>query len=419
MSATKHFFIQHNTVFRVAFLILIFFLFAYRPVNDPDFGWHLQSGKTVIETRLVPKQDIFSYTMPDYPWVEQEYLSDAIYYVLYRFGNGTLLLSLLYVLVGFFIFVLLLPRLCGCSNWEDRMLIALSAFFASRPFFGVRSQVLGWLGFLLVWFLWTKYQEVHEKKWLWLLPLLFFAWANLHPSFPVGFVLLGILMFFDITGAFPDASFVSFDSFRAWFWKQKEKLILFASVVIVSLAVTLINPFGYRLYMDIVYAVTNQFNREFIAEWTPSAINAQNLVVFYVYLFSFFFIVFNQVGRSRSWGGGEAGKGEEIFSFRDTTLLLLFLASALSSQRLVPFFVLVSLPMLYRKTSSHKLIFPALAFVLAGVMLLGGISSSRQKENSLLNDVIYETPRATIDLPYWGNQKYFFVDVPTGAFDYI
>lgn len=406
----KHFFSsRHAFALRIAFLIFIFFLFSYRPVNDPDFGWHLRVGQIEVATGVVPKHDIFSWTMPHYPWVGQEYLSDAIYYVLYRLGGGTLLLSLLYVAIGFLIFIILLPRVSGSPDWEDSMLIGLSAFFVSRPFFGVRSQVLGWLGFLLVWLLWAKYRETGRRTWPWVLPFVFFVWANLHASFPIGFVLLGILMFFDVVDSFPGATLVSFASLRSWFLVQKEKLFLFACVAGISFAATLMNPFGYRLYEDIAHALTNQLNRGFIAEWTPAVINSQNLIVFFVYLFSFLFIVLNHIGV------GE----EKHFSFRDTALLLLFLGAALSSQRLVPFFVLISLPMLYRIIASNRLILPALAFVLAGAMMFGSIFSNRKTGDPVPNDAIYETPAATIDLPYWGNQTYFFTDVPVGAFEYI
>lgn len=409
MASVKTFFSSNATIIRIIFLILIFFLFAYHPVNDPDFGWHLRAGQIEIESGIVPKHDIFSWTMPEYQWVNHEYLTDALYFVLYRLGNSTLFLLLLYAAVGFLIFVVLLPRLCGNLDWEDRMLIGLSAFFVSRPFFGARSQVLGWLGFLLVRFLWEKYRATQQKKWLWFLPLVFFVWANLHASFPIGFVLLGLLMFFDIADSFPGASSASYASLRLWLLNQKEKMFFFVLVVLGSLAVTFINPFGYHLYLDLVRTVQSPLMKNFIAEWVPAAINGKNAAVFYAYLFSFFLIIFHKIGV-------DEGKN---FSFRDTVLFLLFLATALSSQRFIPFFVLVSLPMLYQKISSNKLMMPALAFVLAGVMIFPNIVLSRNMEMKNPDDVIYETPATMIDLPYWGNQTYFSADVPVGAFDYI
>ncbi|MBU6415304.1 hypothetical protein KGQ34_03660 [Patescibacteria group bacterium] len=409
MIAVKNFFSSHETAIRIIFLILIFFLFAYRPVNDPDFGWHLAAGNIEIASGAIPKLDLFSWTMPEYQWVNHEYLADAFYFALYRLGHGTLILLLLYVAVGFLIFVVLLPRLCGNPDWEDRMLIALSALFVSRPFFGVRTQVLGWLGFLLVWFLWERYLATREKKWLWFLLPLFLLWANVHASFPIGFVLLGLLMFFDVADSFPGASQASYASLRLWFAREKEKICFFALIGVASLAATFINPFGYHLHLDLIRTIQSPLMKSFIAEWVPAAINAKNAAVFYAYLFSFFLIIFHKIGIDK----------KENFSFRDTVLFLLFLGAALSSQRLIPFFVLVSLPMLYKKISSNKLMVPALAFVLAGAMIFPNIALNRNKtEIKNPDDVIYETPRGTIDLPQWGNQKYFSADVPAEAFGY-
>src|ERR1700733_10333964 len=79
------------------FLIVILFyfgLFVYKDTVtlDPDFGWHLQFGRLVLKTHIVPVDDTYSYTMPSYHFVNHEWGADILIASVYdRFGMGTLI----------------------------------------------------------------------------------------------------------------------------------------------------------------------------------------------------------------------------------------------------------------------------------------------------------------------------------------
>src|SRR3990167_4780713 len=70
-------------------LVLIFLSFILFNVKsylllDPDFGWHLKVGELIIKTAVVPKTDIFSYTMLSYPFVDHEWLTNVILNIGYQ-----------------------------------------------------------------------------------------------------------------------------------------------------------------------------------------------------------------------------------------------------------------------------------------------------------------------------------------------
>src|ERR1044072_5792385 len=54
-----------------------------RPILDPDFGWHFRDGLDIIQTHKGPYLDPCSYTMPDWKWVNHEWLTDVLMTILH------------------------------------------------------------------------------------------------------------------------------------------------------------------------------------------------------------------------------------------------------------------------------------------------------------------------------------------------
>src|SRR5581483_8050101 len=76
-------------------------------------------------------------------------------------------------------------------------------------------------------------------------------WANLHAGFMVGFVILFLRAFTD--------------SFH------KRKLVIYSTVILLaSILASLINPYGVRLWFEIVQPLTDQSIHHTISEWQPS-----------------------------------------------------------------------------------------------------------------------------------------------------
>lgn len=69
----------------VALFLLALFTMAVRETLDPDMWWHLRTGEYILQEGL-PRQDIFSFTVPDHAWVTHEWLSQLFMWLVYQVG---------------------------------------------------------------------------------------------------------------------------------------------------------------------------------------------------------------------------------------------------------------------------------------------------------------------------------------------
>ena len=60
------------------FAVLLGMTLMLRPPLDPDLGWHLRTGQLILATHQIPHADIYSYTAHGAPWVDQEWLWEAV-----------------------------------------------------------------------------------------------------------------------------------------------------------------------------------------------------------------------------------------------------------------------------------------------------------------------------------------------------
>src|SRR5215467_11505247 len=167
--------------------ILLFGLLAMtaRPALDPDLWWHLRTGQWIVETGTVPHTDPFSFTRAGQAWVSHEWLSEILFYEVWRHAGfgGLIALSAVVTTAGFMI---LYFRCGGVSAWAAAA-TALGAV-ASAPAWGVRPQMFTFaLTSLLLWLV----EHAERRPWVlcWIPPIFLF-WLNLH----AGFVLAPILL---------------------------------------------------------------------------------------------------------------------------------------------------------------------------------------------------------------------------------
>ena len=96
-----------------AFIFLIHPLLAiYRPgglLQDPGTGWHLVTGRLILDTGSIPARDPFSYTAAGHEWINLAWLFEAAGALLVRLG-GLPLFATACVLVYAFIPVLVFRR---------------------------------------------------------------------------------------------------------------------------------------------------------------------------------------------------------------------------------------------------------------------------------------------------------------------
>ena len=286
----------------IVLIILFYFAsFLFRSVVtlDPDFGWHLQFGRVITSTHSIPLNDLYSYTMPSYHFIDHEWGTDIMIALVYdRFG--IIFLNVIFALFG-------VGALYFLSRNIELQWAALPLFLVGGTIFefmGIRPQIITWaLLALLMSIIWQK--KVWQK-WRFAIPILFLLWANIHGGFAIGIVVLGW--------------FVIVDAIVHQHVDKKD-----SAVLLLSILATLVNPYGYHLWVEVTKSAIDPNLRWTIQEWYP-AVYFTNLAFWLYAVISIFLVI-----RYRR-------------KFSPTTLgiyALLFVAG-MSSMRNIPIFVVVS-----------------------------------------------------------------------------
>jgi len=212
-------------------------------IEDPDFGWHIQAGNLLIK-QGISYVDPFSYSMPSYPFVDHEWLTNVILTLIFiTFSTAPLLVLFSCLAIG----SLFLQTIVVEKKW-----VSIPFFLAAGTLFefvGIRTQILTWcfLSFLLL----VLFQEKLWEKLRFFLPVLFFLWANLHGGFGIG---LGVLSIVLIGRCLEEKSAI------------KETFL----ILLLCMATTLINPFGIRLWWEFWMQLSDTQLRWSITEWYPA-----------------------------------------------------------------------------------------------------------------------------------------------------
>lgn len=232
---------------------------------DPGVGWHLKTGEFVLHHEVVPGHDPFLSADRPRQWVADQWFSDLLFYKAYQAGDWPLLYTLLGVsyLATFFIVLNGALRLEGNSFIASSIGSFLAFKFATIHFI-LRPVQLSFLCFALLLWLLYRYKADQGRplsSLLWL-PVLFSVWANIHPSFVTGLLLLGLFIVTEWSRQI-SLSELSF----AYLFKQLRHVKWLLFILFISLAVTAINPYGFDLHKSIFSLGSNQFFMNLHQEW--------------------------------------------------------------------------------------------------------------------------------------------------------
>jgi hypothetical protein len=154
---------------------------------DPSTGVHVRTGQWILIDHAIPRRDLFSFTMPNRPWCDWEWLSDVVFALAYRLrglagvaGLGVPALCILSVIVYRTARVYAGPVVAGvvCSL----VMATTIVHWLTRP------HLFTWIG--VAGFCWALERRACERK-LWVLAVGMAFWVNLHPGFVAGFLILG------------------------------------------------------------------------------------------------------------------------------------------------------------------------------------------------------------------------------------
>jgi hypothetical protein len=217
-----------------------------------DTWWHLRAGQLIWESRSVSLQDHFSHTVAGAYWPDHEWLTQALFFLLYSLGGMPLLTGFAAALV---VASLILVWQMTPGPFRVRFLLCLLAIMPSATQWSVRPHVVTLLAFTSTAFLLTRRRFI-------LLPLVFLLWANAH-----GAVLLGVVM----VGTVALVSVV------------RKRSLLTREIIAAAFCAgaTVCTPLGLRFWTDLPASIMR--NRLYqIDEWRPPALSDLSLLGFWV-----------------------------------------------------------------------------------------------------------------------------------------
>ena len=235
-----------------------------RLLGDAGIGWHIRSGQLILATHAIPRTDVFSATMYGKPWFAWEWLYDLpVGWLEHQAGlNGVVWFTAATIAVVFAsTFRLLVHR--GADLVVAFALVMLAAS-ASMIHFFARPHVVSWL-LTLGWFWIVDSFDRGEARLVWVLPFVMLIWVNVHGGFLVGFVLLAIYW----VSAGWQAVTLKENKLEEFLAKlhARSRALTMAKIFVVSLAATLVNPYGWQLHIHIYKYLSNRFLMDHIDEF--------------------------------------------------------------------------------------------------------------------------------------------------------
>lgn len=244
---------KRTWIFAILGVFLIFFTSLQAPI-DPDFGWHLRIGQDILVKHTISHFDPYSFSMSDFPWISYSWLSDifvALAHNLFGFFGLSIFFSFIAALAFF------LAARAYQAPLPYQIIAALFGSILSVSIVGIRDQMWSVLGLATLIFILLRLRKNFQSRIIWFLPLLFFLWANLHPGFAIGLILFFV---FIIATIFSEKAKIS---------QSLSNYKNLYTCFFASIAVTFLNPFGTRIYEEIIRTGTDFYGRSFIIEWQP------------------------------------------------------------------------------------------------------------------------------------------------------
>ena len=159
-------------------------------LQSVDLTYHLRAGSEILDTRAIPAIDTWTFTASGLPWTDQQWGAQVLLAGVYHLASwtGLVLLRAVFVAVVFgCLFEASRRRGLGVRHaaW-----LTLAAFAVAAAALSLRPQLFG-MAFFAVVLLLVADRRAHPRR-LWIAPLIVLVWANIHGSFFLGPIVLGL-----------------------------------------------------------------------------------------------------------------------------------------------------------------------------------------------------------------------------------
>ena len=229
-------------------------------LSSVDLTYHLRAGNEFLDTGRVPSVDRWTFTAAGLPWFDQQWGAQALLALVERIGGWTGLVPLRGIMVGFIFGSLGLIAWRRGVGPRTTALLVLAAFIVAAPALALRPQLFGMVCFSIVLLLVTD-RRAHPER-LWIVPIVVLAWANLHGSFFLGPLVMGLAWLEDVHDRVNGA----------------RRTLFLAAISAVAACVT---PFGPMVWVYALGLAVNPDVTSRITEWQPTSLRDVPGILFF------------------------------------------------------------------------------------------------------------------------------------------
>jgi hypothetical protein len=229
-------------------------------VSAVDLAYHLRAGEQILAGGGLPRVDTFTFTAAGREWVDQQWGAQVILAAVYRLAGWTALAVLRAALVGFLFGLLFLACRLRGADVRTAAWLSLAAFIVAAPALALRPQLIGMV-LLAITLVLIADRRTHPRLFL-LVPVVVAVWANVHGSFFLGPVVVGLAWLEDLHERVPSAN-------RTF------------AVGVVSAVASFVTPFGPAVWAYAVGLSTNPEVTARISEWQPTTLGTIPGILFF------------------------------------------------------------------------------------------------------------------------------------------
>ncbi|MGZ6545987.1 MAG: hypothetical protein ACXVEI_11790 [Actinomycetota bacterium] len=220
-------------------------------MDTNDLAYQIRAGALMVHHRQILRTDPFTFTVGGKAWLDQQWGSQVILDLLHRVAGwpGLIVVRAALVSIAFGVTYVWARRATGDALMAACLTVGALLVSISLPgALALRPQLLVVPLFLVA--LWIVRSRANHPRRLSWLPLMALVWANMHGSFVLLALVVGIAFVADVVGHAPS---------RRW-----TGLALLA-----CLLTPVVNPWGPGIYSYVVRVSTSPIVRNVIDEWLP------------------------------------------------------------------------------------------------------------------------------------------------------
>ena len=211
-----------------------------------DLAYQIRAGQLMLQTGHVLRTDPLTFTMLGRPWLDQQWGAQVVLALLYRAGGWPIIALVDAAIASVSIWLVYLACRARGAGPRPAAWLCLGGLLVAGYGFSPRPQLLAFLLFATT--LAVLSVREHDRRIIWLVPILTVIWANVHGSFVLA----------------PFLVLLSWLEDRRDGGGRTTMLVLVASTI-----ATAIGPFGTRVWTYVVHLSTNPEVRTSIVEWQP------------------------------------------------------------------------------------------------------------------------------------------------------